>query len=77
MVEQETVAGLGTVEATALVPEPATEARIVEETAVAIVSATVAYRPEVVAAPEGMPSGVEVARAAAQREPAAHVVPRV
>jgi hypothetical protein len=48
----------------------------VEEAAVAIVSATVAHRPEV-AAPEGMPSGVEVARAAAQREPAAHVVPRV
>ena len=76
--EQETVAVLGTVEATALVPEPATEARIAEEAvAVAIVWVTVAYRPGVAAAPEGMPSGVEVARAAAQREPAAHVVPPV
>ena len=41
--------------------EPATGARIVEEEAVAIVSATVAYRPEVAAAPEGMLSEVGAA----------------
>ena len=54
-------AGLGTGEAIAPVREPATGARIVEEEAVAIVSATVAYRPEVAAAPEGMLSEVGAA----------------
>jgi len=77
VVEQGTAAGLGTGEVTDPVREPATGTRIEEEEAVAIVSATVAYRPEVAAAPEGMLSEVGAARVAAQREPAAHAVPRV